>query len=320
MTDDRSLERAARSWIEAGPSRAPEHVVEVALDLIATTPQERDLRVLRRINMPTYARVAAAAVIGVLAIGGVLFFVGGPGDTNVGGPAPSARPSNSPSLSVSPRPSQIATVTTRPDGSLPDGPLPAGTYTFQPFASGPGLDSTCMQPPPSGCDDPGPPTSMSVTLTVPDGWVSINTGVWIDDNAPPGGAALVFNRGAWLFSDPCRKDGGNPDIPVGPTVGDFVDALANHPLLDTTTPVDVTVDGYAGKALDLQVPEDILPCTVYRPWDPGIYAQGPGHLWHLRVVDVDGDRVVIQSMEYAGTPSQRRTELEAMVDSIQIEP
>ena len=45
-----------------------------------------------------------------------------------------------------------------------------------------------------------------------------------------------------------------------------------------------------------------------------------GHLWHLRVIDVDGDRVVIQSMEYAGTPSQRRTELEAMGDSIQIEP
>jgi hypothetical protein len=43
-------------------------------------------------------------------------------------------------------------------------------------------------------------------------------------------------------------------------------------------------------------------------------------LWHLRVIDVDGDRVVIQSMEYAGTDAQRRTELDAMVDSIQIEP
>jgi hypothetical protein len=311
MTDDRSLERAARSWIEAGPSRAPDRVVKVALDLIATTPQERDLRVLRRINMPTYARVAAAAVIGVLAIGGALFLVGRTGDSNVGGPAPSATPAGS----LSPSPSQTATVST-----LPDGPLAAGTYTYQPFGSGPGVDSTCMQPPPPGCDDPGPPASMSVTLTVPDGWESFGLGVWIDESAPPGGAALGFNRGAWLFSDPCRKDEGNPDIPVGPAVDDFVDALANHPLLDTTTPVDVTVDGYAGKALDLQVPDDILVCTVYRPWEPGIYAQGPGHLWHLRVIDVDGDRVVIQSMEYADTPSQRRTELEAMVDSIQIEP
>ena len=34
MTDDRSLERAARSWIEAGPTRAPDRVVEAALHLI----------------------------------------------------------------------------------------------------------------------------------------------------------------------------------------------------------------------------------------------------------------------------------------------
>ena len=45
MTDDRSLERAARSWIEAGPTRAPDRAVEAALLRIQTTPQERDLRV-----------------------------------------------------------------------------------------------------------------------------------------------------------------------------------------------------------------------------------------------------------------------------------
>jgi hypothetical protein len=163
---------------------------------------------------------------------------------------------------------------------------------------------------------------MRVTFTVPDGWLGVGrTSVWRDENKPPGGAALGFNRGAWLYSDPCRNpDTVNPDIPVGPTVDDFVNALANHPLLDVTAPVDVTVDGYAGKALDLQVPADISQCEVYRPWDPGLYAQGPGHLWHLRVVDVAGVRVVIQSMEYAATPAQRRAELQAMVDSIQIEP
>jgi hypothetical protein len=318
MTDDRTLERAARSFIESGPTRAPERVVETALLRIETTSQERNLRVPWRITMSTPARVAAAAVIGALAIGGALFFFGTPGDSNVGGPLAPASPSSSstPTVPASPSPSQAATVTTLPEGSLP-----AGTYTYEPFSSGPAIDqSTCMQPPPSGCVDPGPPTSMSVTLTVPDGWDSFGLGVWIDENAPPGGAALGLNRGAWLFSDPCRKDEGNPDIPVGPTVDDFVNALANHPMLDTTTPVDATVDGYTGKELDLQVPEDILLCTVYRPWEPGIYAQGPGHLWHLRVIDVEGHRVVIQSTEYAGTDSQRRAELEAMVESIQIEP
>ena len=43
MTDersiDRALERAARSWIEVGPTRAPDRPVEAALALIQTTNQ-----------------------------------------------------------------------------------------------------------------------------------------------------------------------------------------------------------------------------------------------------------------------------------------
>ncbi len=80
MTDDRSLERAARSWLEAGPSQAPDRAVEAALLRIETTPQERDLGVPWRFpTMTTPARVASAAVIGVLAIGGALFMLGSPG-------------------------------------------------------------------------------------------------------------------------------------------------------------------------------------------------------------------------------------------------
>ena len=42
MTDDRSLERAARSWLEEGPTRAPDRPVDAALARIQTTRQERD--------------------------------------------------------------------------------------------------------------------------------------------------------------------------------------------------------------------------------------------------------------------------------------
>ena len=41
MTDDRSLERAARAWLELGPNRAPEHAVQAALERIEQTSQER---------------------------------------------------------------------------------------------------------------------------------------------------------------------------------------------------------------------------------------------------------------------------------------
>ena len=80
MTDDRSLERAARSWIEAGPTRAPDHAVEAALLRIQTTSQQRGLRVPWRVNtMPTFARVVAAAAIGVLVLGGAILFLQRPG-------------------------------------------------------------------------------------------------------------------------------------------------------------------------------------------------------------------------------------------------
>jgi hypothetical protein len=164
-----------------------------------------------------------------------------------------------------------------------------------------------------------------LTVTVPDGWSGIDTAIWLAENQAPNGAALGFGRGAWLLADPC-KEGDTTWIPVGPTVADFVDAIANHPILDTTPPVDVTLAGYAGKYLDLQAPADVSTddkynpeCPYYRPWEPGIYAQGPNHRWHLWVLDVDGIRVVVQSMDYPGTSAQHRAELQAMVDSIKIE-
>lgn len=101
MTDDRSLERAARSFIEPGPTRAPEAAIERALLLIDTTPQERDLRIPRRyFTMTTPARVAAAAAIGVIAVGGALFALGRP--SGVGGPGPSSSPPGSTTPSSGP--------------------------------------------------------------------------------------------------------------------------------------------------------------------------------------------------------------------------
>ena len=58
----------------------------------------------------------------------------------------------------------------------------------------------------------------------------------------------------------------------------------------------------------------------YYPWEPGIYAQGPGSRWHLWILDVRGIRVVIQSTDYEGTSLARQAELRAIVESIEIQP
>jgi hypothetical protein len=177
---------------------------------------------------------------------------------------------------------------------------------------------------PGGFDDPDPrAASITFTFDAPASWEQFEeTGVWIDGNAPPDGATLIFYRGNWLYSDPCRTedDDENPDIPVGPTVDDLVTALVDHPSLDVTSPVDVTLAGYSGTYLDLLVPDDISACATYKPMDGHIYAQGPGQRWHMWVLDVGGVRVLVETNDYAGASAQRLAEEQAMIDSLEINP
>jgi len=96
MNDDRTLERAARSWVEEGPTRAPERAVEAALSRIQTTAQERDLVPWRLPTMPRTARWVAslAAIAVVVAIG--LYALRSP--STVAPPGPSPSPSLAPSV------------------------------------------------------------------------------------------------------------------------------------------------------------------------------------------------------------------------------
>ena len=130
--------------------------------------------------------------------------------------------------------------------------------------------------------------------------------------------SLHFLRGGWLYKEPCTMVDVPPDFEVGPTADEFTDALAHHPILDTTTPVDVTLGGFSGKYLDLQLPSDISGCTYgYLPWSPAFYAQGPSHRWHVWSLDIDGVRLVIQSGDFAGTLQEDLAEMHAIIESIQ---
>lgn len=245
-----------------------------------------------------------------------------------------------PTATAQPSATAQPTATSTPSPSPTASPIPlpefgalAGTYTTTPFRGV--TTSPCGPTPTSATPAPCPEASVDDTIrftfTVPDeGWSGAPfQSIWLtsERNSAPGGAGMFFSRGSWLHSDPCVTDaqvqlnGAPPDVPVGFTVDDFANALAEHPLLDVTAPVDVTLAGYSGKYIDLQVPSDLSACpTSYFPWEGGgsLYAQGPSHRWHLWILEVDGVRVVIQTFDYPATSPQRRAELDVIVSSIQI--
>ena len=105
MTDDRSLERAARSWLEEGPVQAPDRAVEAALLRIQITDQERDWHVpWRTRSMTQTSRLLTGLVaIAIVLVGGVLILRPG-ANTGIGGPSASA-PSHTPAPSTTSAPS-----------------------------------------------------------------------------------------------------------------------------------------------------------------------------------------------------------------------
>ncbi len=327
MSADRDVTRIVRSWLEDGATALPDRVLDNVLDQLPATPQRRPLWPVRRfrdMNTPIRIAIAAAAVV-VIAVVGWQFLPRSEGA--VGVPVPTPSPSLSPSLPPSPSPSPSP-------ARIPDGPLAAGTYTTQPFAGPGGL---CMGQ--AGCVEAGAEDdSIRITVTVPDGWSGFDGKSVVpsaESYSPPGGAGLLFGRGGWLYtvSQVCGGSGPDaptgPDIPTGTTVDEFVTALVDHPDLDVTSPVDVTLAGYSGKYLELQAPantttDELGPdpsgCNYYFVWEPGVYAQGPNALWRIWVLDVNGVRVVIRSDSFPGTTSQVQAQLQAIVNSIQIEP
>ena len=116
MTDQRELDRLLSAFFVEGTNEVADRVIDAALIEIDQTQQRRVGRMPRRIlTMKTPTRVAAAAVIGVLAVGGTLYAVN-PWQSAVtpsSTPNDSAGPSASPSLTIAPASGTSWTTTGR---------------------------------------------------------------------------------------------------------------------------------------------------------------------------------------------------------------
>jgi len=91
MSTNSNLDRIAEAWLAEGPTQLADRVLEAALDEVHLTRQRRRLPVPWRFNtMPTPLRLAAAALIGVVALG--VIYLNLPGRSDVGGPPPTPAP------------------------------------------------------------------------------------------------------------------------------------------------------------------------------------------------------------------------------------
>jgi hypothetical protein len=209
----------------------------------------------------------------------------------------------SPSLAPSPTPVTYY-------GDLPVGDLEAGTtYSL-------GVGST-----------------QQLLVTVPtSGWFTVDT--WFlgknDIHAELFSMTLLPYQVANVYADPCRWMAGTVDPPVGPTVDDLAAALADQAGPGAIEPTNVTIGGYAGKKVELSIPDEVDTDTCHEGdfgrWQPkadpehyGPFTYGDGQHDTVYIVDVDGTRWVIDTNYLPGTPAASLAELEQLVDSIQFE-
>ena len=170
------------------------------------------------------------------------------------------------------------------------------------------------------------------SVELPDGWSAGDGHFMVKYGASVTGVSVW--EVAQVPTDPCHWQG-HMTIP-GPTVDDLVRAFVRQPTRNATTPTDVTFAGYAGKYLEWSVPDDMKvtgdadfdgcdawPDNGHRDFvswlgtgDSERYQQVAGQVDRLWVLDVDGQRLVIDATYSPDTPDADRAEQEQVVESL----
>jgi hypothetical protein len=312
MNRTADLDLVLREYLADDGGSARDYVLDVVADRISHQPQRRAWRLHGRPIMTTQIKlIAAAAAAVVLAVAGWNLL---PRTGSIGGP-PTAPPSVAPSPSATARPSP-----TLGSGALPSGKLAAGHYTLTPPIDAlPGLTVAADIP----ADWRGYPEIPA--LTAPS-----------DSESRQVGGLIGFMPGEGLFSDPCHwnVDGTGStdqsgDVEIGPSVDDLVAALQANTSYTASEPRPITIGGFEGKVVDLQLPGDDVLSTC--DGDPaqqgdhkfivltkGFWSQGPDSRWRLFILDVNGTRLVTMISSFGSLPQAELDAAQAIVASFVI--
>jgi hypothetical protein len=172
----------------------------------------------------------------------------------------------------------------------------------------------------------------SYTVEAPDGWSTPDGHFIIGDGAFVQGVS-VWDVGD-VPRDPCHwKD---TSVDPGPSVDDLVGALVAQRYRDASKPVDVTIDGHDGLFVEWSVPSDWVVtgdadfegCDEVKSnghndfvsfFGDGLgerYAQVAGQVDMLWVLDVDGERLVVDATYSPDATKADRAALTSVVESI----
>jgi hypothetical protein len=202
---------------------------------------------------------------------------------------PASETASTPSAAASPHPRE--------------GDLTAGNYALSEFPAAITFDIPPFEPPAvwfpcsasaveqAVCHEPTPNTGVGVTFQIVDNVV----------------AECSDQETAELL-----------DPPVGPSVDELVTAISSLEGYEATAPVDITVSGFQGKEFTLTAVTH--GCGATWATADRITGMGAGEINLLRILDVDGVRVVISGAYQPETPDAAVAAVEHVMDSVQIEP
>jgi len=305
MTASRDPDQLIQALVEEGVDELPDPVYDAVRDRIEQTRQRAVIGPWRTSDMNRYLKIglAAAAVVVIAVVGFQFLGNSNLGNSNSGGPGATETMQPTATPAVTPEPSAA--------GALPLGPHTLCEIGF--------------------CD-----VGMSITIGAAD-WYGEGGGRLLiknDNSDPPDGAAMiVFTGPLYVYGDACQWSTTQAETPAT-TVDELVAALAAQMPRDASEPMDITVDGYSGKAITLHVPDDaaysageFTDCdegffgswTVSQGLEPYRYHQGPGQIDEVYILDVDGVLTVIDTGYYGGTPDAAVDELRGIVESATFE-
>ncbi|TMB84330.1 MAG: hypothetical protein E6J39_04195 [Chloroflexi bacterium] len=171
----------------------------------------------------------------------------------------------------------------------------------------------------------------NVRFRVPTGWTwdgrSLSKG---GGGTPHGAAIFFFDAVVQVYADPCHWAAGPAHPPTGSTAAALMAALAAQPSRRATMPTKRPANapglasGWQGTSIQLTVPDHInfADCDKgqYRSWGPDNEArshQGPGQRDLVWAVDLGPyDRLIIDAAWFPGTPTEVKSEIEAILRSI----